>query len=321
MPGKNPDLFHGYFRPDGFFEGWYFRIRWEGRSICFIPGVAVGDDPHAFVQVIDSEGLGAYNLRYPLADFSCGARTPAVRVGQNLFSLSHIRPDLKDVGLSLTGALALSEVRTYPDWWLGRGSMGCVGGLAFLECYTQICALDGRVDGTLVLNGRALDIRGGRLYVEKNWGHSFPKAYCWVQGDFGEDVGLACSIGRVPVGGTSFDGMVACLRHGDRLYHFHTLRGGGYDLDNSRKGTWLTARCGRYALKLRVKGGHPLRLAAPIRGSMGGAAYECLDATASLMRFDLDTGACLLQRSGREIGLEIGGRWLPEETSPPVSPL
>ena len=54
---------------------------------------------------------------------------------------------------------------------------------------------------------------------------------------------------------------------------------------------------------------------------MGGAAYECLDATASLMRFDLDTGACLLQRSGREIGLEIGGRWLPEETSPPVSPL
>ena len=35
--------------------------------------------------------------------------------------------------------------------------------------------------GTLSIDGKALDLEGGRAYVEKDWGSKFPKTWVWIQ--------------------------------------------------------------------------------------------------------------------------------------------
>jgi tocopherol cyclase len=297
----NPDLFHGCTHPDGFFEGWYFRLSFAGRSICLIPGVSVGWDPHAFVMVADSHSRTSRLLRYELSDFSCGMRTLNIRVEESSFSLCAARLNLCQDNFSLTGLLYFDRVRTYP----GGCSMGLAAHLPRLECYTQICALDGRVNGQINLGGERIDITDGRLYVEKNWGRSFPKRYTWMQGHLGSGAGFSCSVGRVPVGPGAFEGMIACVYDGERFYEFHTLKGGRHRLELWQDEARLEAISGHYALRLRVWGGHPLTLSAPDGGDMATAVRERLDARAKLVLYDLRSGACLLRQSTEGVGLEV----------------
>ena len=35
--------------------------------------------------------------------------------------------------------------------------------------------------GTLSIEGKVLDLEGGRAYVEKDWGSKFPKTWVWIQ--------------------------------------------------------------------------------------------------------------------------------------------
>ena len=59
----NPSTYHGTDQKPPFFEGWYFKMvsADEKSKIAIIPGVFLGDDTHAFVQVIDgSDGKTEY---------------------------------------------------------------------------------------------------------------------------------------------------------------------------------------------------------------------------------------------------------------------
>ena len=50
-----PARYHGLKKKPPFFEGWYYKMvsADESQKIAIIPGVILGQDAHAFVQVLN----------------------------------------------------------------------------------------------------------------------------------------------------------------------------------------------------------------------------------------------------------------------------
>ena len=88
----NPGVYHGWNKKPPFFEGWYYKLvsADESYKVAIIPGVILGQDAHAFLQVLDGmEGTTAY-LKFPVQDFRADGRHFAIEIGENRFDDSHL---------------------------------------------------------------------------------------------------------------------------------------------------------------------------------------------------------------------------------------
>lgn len=304
------DIFQCYFSPAGFFQSWFYRLQWADRSICLIPGVSVGEEPHAFIYIVDSNGQMSHIINYPIAEFSCASCIPIIKIGNNMFSLSKIHLDIESPELSLKGDIYLSDIRTDK---CSDMAMGLFKIFDCLEYNTHICATDGRADGEISLNGNPFRLSGAHLYAAKSWGESFPEAYLWIQGRFFAGVSLSLSLGRVPLGAFEMDSMTAVINDECRSYRLNSMCAGNHDIRITPDALYLTAISGRHALKLQAQYGSKLTLPAPVLGDMDGEVGLSLDAKVKFQLYDLDRGTCILRREGERIGLMLGGEWSAEE--------
>ena len=67
----HPGVYHGLNKKPPFFEGWYYKLvsADEKHKVAIIPGVILGKDAHAFIQVLNGvDGKTAYH-EYPLEHF------------------------------------------------------------------------------------------------------------------------------------------------------------------------------------------------------------------------------------------------------------
>ena len=92
----HPEIYHGFNRKPPFFEGWYYRLinAAEDRRYAIIPGVFLGPDAHAFIQVLEGH---TRRIRLPcLPAGGVPGRPPRfeVRIGKSLFTREGISLDL-----------------------------------------------------------------------------------------------------------------------------------------------------------------------------------------------------------------------------------
>lgn len=69
-------MYHGFNKNPPFFEGWYYKLVSvdENHKITIIPGVILGKEAHAFVQVLDGvDGTVAYHT-FLFQQFQAGSR-------------------------------------------------------------------------------------------------------------------------------------------------------------------------------------------------------------------------------------------------------
>ena len=202
----NPDLYHGHDQYTNFFEGWYFKIvdATATYALAFIPGISRSEDTrdhHSFIQVINLVNHSYHYYRYSIDDFYSNNRHLKINIGINEFSFNKIYVNLEQIH----GILYLGSPTKWPDSKLNPGSMGIYNHLPFMECYSQVCAIDGDIEeGHLKINGQVIDFSNGKYYIEKNWGKSFPTSWIWVQSNNFEDhrATVTCSV----------------------LFHFHSLK-------------------------------------------------------------------------------------------------
>ena len=50
-----------------------------------------------------------------------------------------------------------------------------------MECYHGILSMNHSISGDLIINNKKINFNSGRGYTEKDWGHSFPLGYVWMQ--------------------------------------------------------------------------------------------------------------------------------------------
>ena len=260
--GKRPFPYErGYSGPvrrTRYFEGWYHRhLNADGSaSLAVIAGVTLAPDPHAFIQLISGPEHKVVKVRYPLEAFRARRDRYEVELGGNRFSTGGMVLDIERDGTRIRGAVSYTDAVRYPESFLSPGIMGPYSWAPFMECIHGVLAMDHKVNGEILWDGRPFDFREGRGYLEKDRGRSMPSEWIWLQANKFETPGdsLMLSIARIPWLGSSFVGHLGFLRHDGRLFRIGTYARTRVSGRVDSEGLSLIIRGSAASLEIRVDG-------------------------------------------------------------------
>ena len=305
----NPNRYHGWGRQRNYFEGWYFKFvdPTEQYAFAAIPGISMGSDgkQHAFIQVLDGKLCRASYYEFPVSEFVPQAHRFELNVGENGFSEQHLSFHLPE----LKGVLKLDSLRPWPKMLGAPGIMGWYSFMPFMECYHGVVSLNHQLEGQLEIYGQPVDFTGGKGYIEKDWGESFPSSWIWTQTnhfDAGQPVSLMASVANIPWIGSHFIGYIVGFLLGEKLYRFATYTGAKMRASLGEKEVFLSFKDRKNRLEIIAhKIGGTGELVSPISGDMIGKVNESLQATVEVKLFEGDS--LLFEGTGRNAGLEVAG--------------
>ena len=313
----NPPFYHGHGKRPPFFEGWYYKLVDAGEQARYavIPGIFLSEDPaehHAFVQVLNGRtGQVSYH-QYRPEEFWAADRNFDLRIGPNQFTSDHLSLDIHSLELTASGELRFSDLRPWPVTLTSPGIMGWYAWMPFMECYHGVVSLDHGIQGNLSVNNQSLDFTGGRGYIEKDWGRSFPSAWIWFQTNHFEQPGtsLTASVAIIPWVRRSFPGFIVGLWHKGVLYRFASYTGARIEqLEIADEQVVWVLRDRRFRLEMRAIRSAGGLLRAPTPVNMDRRIAETLNARVEVALYALEGGGArrLFQGTGRHAGLEAVG--------------
>ncbi len=315
----HPEGYHGRGKSPPFFEGWYFKIvdATETHRYAVIPGISLGrgeGGPHSFVQVLDGVTGQTIYRRYPVDAFHAAETTLDVHVGPNHFTAEEMSLDLSGTELPLQGKVAFHGVRPWPITLPAPGIMGPFSWVPRMECYHGVVSLDHALSGQLETGRGPVTFDGGRGYIEKDWGQSFPSGWVWMQSNhFGQPgtvragTCLTASIAMIPWLGSSFPGFIVGLLWQGTLYRFATYTGAvtRHLAVTDQMVNWVIEDS-VYRLTLtghRAESGH---LRGPGKEDMGRRVPETLSARIDVALDARREGRTLFSQTGHYAGMEVG---------------
>ncbi len=309
----HPAWFQNLGQRPPYFEGWYFKLvsADEAQRWAFIPGMTrglQGGGPHAFIQVFDGTGLRTAYYRLPLEAFRAAPRDFALTVGDNAFGAQGLRLDLRGEAVDVRGEVHFGPLIPWPVTLWAPGIMGWYAWLPWMECYHGVLGFDHELHGTLWVDGQRLDFSGGRGYIEKDWGQSFPRAWIWLQCNHFSTPGtsLVASVARIPWLGRAFPGFIVGLWHAGKLYRFATYTGARiFDLHVDEERVYLVVYDARYQLEIEAWNAPGVVLRGPRSDDMGRSVPETLQARVDVRLGTRDRRQVLFREQGRNAGLEI----------------
>lgn len=307
----NPAIYHGLNRKPPFFEGWYYKLvsADEKHKLAIIPGVILGEDAHGFVQVLDGvEGTAAY-VNFPLRDFQGDGKRFSVQIGANQFDSHHLKLDLNDPECQLSGEIALGPFNPWPVTWLLPGVMGWFAWVPGMECYHGVLSFDHSLQGKLNLNGKEMDFSGGRGYMEKDWGKSFPAAWVWFQSNHFQNqrACITASVALIPWLGNTFKGFIVGFWQEGKLHRFTTYLNSKIEaLEISDTHVDWVLRNRTHRLRLNAYRAEGAALRGPTLLDMGKRVIETLNASIHVTLETLQ-GELLFDSAGENAGLEVVG--------------
>jgi hypothetical protein len=305
-----PWVFQGSLKKKNYFEGWYFKqVTSDSRhTFAFIPGISlVENDPHAFIQIMDgATGITDY-IRYPVDQFRWRTSDLFVKVGSSVFTRDAMMLDIDTENTTIRGRVDFSNAIRYPRSILSPGIMGWYSFVPFMECNHGVISVNHDLKGGVSLNNRVINFDGGKGYIEKDWGTSFPEAWIWVQSNNFTKHGTSfmLSIAKIPWMGKYFVGLISFLYLENRFYLFSTYNKSVFsEVSNNADMLQLTLQNKTRRLKIRVNKNSFCDLQAPVSGEMSRGIKESIDSEVHLQLFN-ESGKLLYEDSGRNVGLEI----------------
>ena len=307
----NPEQFQGWGKTHKYFEGWYFKVvnADESKAFAFIPGIAMNEAgrKHAFIQVLDGKRQTSVNHIFDSGEFAPAAGLFNLNIGQNFFSEQALSLQLPGI----KGDLRFAGNVPWPKHWYSPGIMGPYSFAPFMECYHGIVSMDHSVYGQLELDGKIVNFDGGRGYIEKDWGHSFPSAYTWMQTNHFTlpGISLKASVAKIPWITNSFTGFIAGIWLHDRLFRFTTYNGTRLRksvIDESK--VELVLENSRFRIELLAHRNGSTALASPILGLMDGRIEESMTSLVEVNLFDRKQKRSIFSDTGRNAGLEVAGK-------------
>jgi len=307
----NPPVFQGNLHGNDYFEGWYLKNVSSDLSkvISFIPGVSLSKKSHSFVQVINGITRETEYFEFPLNEFKPENDRFEVSIGANRFAMDGLEVNLAGEEHEIKGRLMFKNPASFPRKLLSPGIMGWTSFVPWLECYHGVVSMIHDLEGKISVDGELMDFNGGKGYIEKDWGRSFPESWIWLHcNNFKErDISFMISVAKVPWLGIHFTGFLSFLKVGGDLYRFATFTGAkinGFAL----QGSHLELEVEDRKLKLIIKATQKNTgdLAAPIRGSMDRRIKESMDSEIHIQLMDRK-GDSIVSSYGRIAGFEIMG--------------
>lgn len=312
---REPALYQGDDTRRRYFEGWYFKVvdAEERRALAVIPGVSYSEDgrrSQSFVQVIGEGGRTRF-FSYPAEAFRYSSRPPfRISVAGSTFTEQAMSLDLSGEAGEVRGFVGFGPWSRWPVTVAAPGIMGWYRYVPRMECYHAVLSMDHALDGSLTLDGEGIDLRGGRGYIEKDWGRSFPSSWVWAQSNHFSRPGtsLTLSVAKIPWFSGSFVGHIAGLLLDGELIRFATYTGAWLGALETGRGSFrVVLRDRSRELEVRASGGAAGELKAPVLGAMEGRVNEALDGTLWLRLRELRgfRAFTVYEGSGRHPGIEV----------------
>jgi hypothetical protein len=307
----NPEYFQGEGKQKNYFEGWYFKVLNAAgtKAFAFIPGIAMDQygTKQSFIQVLDGKNKTAVYHRYEVDQFVPSERSFNLNVAGSTFSENSIHLDLENI----KGTLNFSGNIGWPKPFYSPGIMGPFSFVPFMECYHGIVSMDHSIQGTLTINDEIIDFTGGRGYIEKDWGRSFPSSYIWMQSNHFSKPGISLksSVAKIPWLGSSFVGFISGLWLHDRLIQFTTYNGTVLRksfADKEKVDLVLENR--KHRLEILAKRDGATSLASPILGLMDGRIEESMTSEIEVQLFDRVSRSIIFSDTGKHTALEVAGK-------------
>jgi tocopherol cyclase len=305
----HPEIYHGNQARPPFFEGWYFKLvnREEDRRYAIIPGVILGHNAHAFVQVLDGvSGQTAYHTYLP-EEFHSSPREFAIQVGPNSFTAGQIHLEIASGPLAVRGDITFMGVTPWPVSFISPGIMGWYAWAPRMECYHGVLGFDHAIQGSLAIDHEPVDFTDGRGYIEKDWGQSFPEAWVWFQSNHFEQSGacLTASVANIPWMGSAFRGFIVGFWNEGILLRFATYTGAQVDkLAISETHVDWVVSDRRHRLEMRAERAEGGLILGPTKLEMGKRVLETLNARIEV-RLTHKSGELIFEGTGRHAGLEV----------------
>lgn len=312
---RNPDLYHGRMGKS-YFEGWYFKLvnPEMTNTFAFIPGIFYSPDQgysHAFIQIVDGTNKTYVYERFAANEFWADSQIFSVTVAGNHFGRAGISLSLNRPEAAITGKVNFTGHLVWPDNFINPGSMGFYNYIPRMQCYSQVCAMDFDLEGKLNISGQEIDFRGGKGYIEKNWGSAFPYSWVWIQCNHfqKERASLSCSLGHIPFLMTSFKGSLIGLYIGKTFYEFTTMNRSKIEV--IQQGTDIALHLSNKHYKLTVacetKSEDFILLNGPRGKQMVPLVQENLQGIVHIELKDISSGNVLFSDTGCGGGVEYGG--------------
>lgn len=314
----DPDLYHGRL-PWNKFEGWYFKVGSDDAAFAFIPGIFHGDSkmgPHAFLQILDGASAAYDYVMLPARSFKAAPDRLELDAGGSSFSFSGVRINAESKLGRLEAVLSFGNTMKWRDSAGSHRSMGFYNFLPFMECYSQVCAMDMDVSGFVSLGGKRREFKNGKGYIEKNWGRQFPLSWLWVQCNcFSRPrASLSASVGHIPFLLGSFKGFLVGLQTGGSFYEFTSMNKSRLAVKDSGRDKEIQIRNASHRLEIATFTSEDAFMLCngPKDGRMAPLVKETLTARVHVRLSDARTGRVLFEDDGRGAGIEYGGERINE---------
>ena len=312
-----PAVFQGGSKKGNYFEGWFYKIvdKSGANTMALIPGLFIADneaDSHSFVMVLDAEThLSTYHS-YPINEFSASSSKLDIRVGANQFRADAFEIHIDSEKRSVHGKISLGEFTPWPVTLQSPGVMGWYAYAPFMQCYHGVLSFDHSVDGQLKVNQHEITFDGGRGYIEKDWGQSFPSAYVWMQSNHFDKPGVSfmASVANVPWLRSSFRGFIIGLQMNGTLLRFATYTGAVLEnCDISKKHVRISVQNKKYRLTAETERTDGGILHAPYGLTMTPKVSETLGSTIKLELYEKTSRGekLVFSDTGRHAGLDVNG--------------
>ena len=267
--------FHNLTRNE-YFEGWYYKqVSPDGQTVlCLIPGVSKHNGATSpFIQAILAQRSGEYWWQttdwLDVAAFQAQEEPFCFRLGENSFRRNGISIAYKGERLQVEGQLEFHNLIELPGSYWAPTIMGPFSYLPGMECIHSVISLTHTLSGSLRINGEPVDFSGGKGYIEKDWGSSFPQNYVWLQSNhFSQEGSLFFSWAEIPALGTTFKGYIAHLYYAGEHHRFATYTKGSCSLKQKSQEVEILLTKGDCRLQITASQSGGAELVAPHRGQM-----------------------------------------------------
>lgn len=276
-----------------YFEGWYFRITdaKTQRNYAVIYAITNNSNsPHAFIQVFNDRVKECDYIKSTIDTFSFNDEE--VRINNSFLSMDNMKLETENHHFNIN----FVEKKTL-------NNMSAMGFLfkAPLECFQEILIYDGYGKGTIVSDGKVLEVEG-KIYIEKTYGRRFPTEWIWLQSNHGDNgSSISFSTGKVPFGPVKINGFLCLLEYKEKVLLFSTSNLSKLRIDS--KNNILTIKKGKYRLDIYPEMKDTIKLLGPLdKGVMKRTVLESLNSEAHIKLFE--KGKLIFEDDYHNVGFE-----------------
>jgi tocopherol cyclase len=305
-----PEIFQGSLTKKKYFEGWYFKhVSNDMKHVwSFIPGISLNEkDPHCFIQIINGiTGTSDY-ISYPPDSFSWDKNSVYLKIDGSVFTDKYIDLKIGKDNINIEGHIDFINSVKYPKTLFSPGIMGWYSFVPYMECKHGIVSVDHELRGSINLNGESVEFSGGKGYIEKDWGTSFPEAWIWIQSNnFSEKAtAFTFSVAKIPWRGKFFIGFISFLYYKKKFHVYATYHNSVIShISYSENTLNLVLKNRNTSLEIEVLKSSFGELRAPVSGDMSRRIKESIDSEVKLNLYD-NKGKLIYNDIGKRAGLEV----------------